>query len=214
MLIVPYGAARSEFRVSNSRFLAAIAPADSVAQARAFIAGIRGEFPDATHCVPAFLIGGGNSVTEFCSDDGEPSGTAGRPLLAVLKGSGLGNAAIAVLRWFGGTQLGTGGLVKAYSEAGRLAVAAVRRAALVPGLRARVVLPYHLFDRARLALAACGATVLREDFAESVCLELEFPAEVREELARRLADLGSGTLDLETIGETVIRTPLDGGGNA
>ena len=116
----------------NSRFIATISPADDVEAARAFIHRVRQEFPDASHHVPAFVIGGGNTCTEFCSDDGEPSGTSGRPLLAVLKGSGLGNVAVVVSRYFGGTLLGTGGLVKAYSEAGKAVVAAVGRAALVP----------------------------------------------------------------------------------
>ena len=75
MLIVPLERARRETCVCNSRFIASAAPAASVEDARAFIREIREEFPDATHNVPAFIVGGGNSVTEFCSDDGEPSGT-------------------------------------------------------------------------------------------------------------------------------------------
>ena len=152
MLIVPLAPARAEILVANSRFIASLAPADSTEAARAYIAAIRQELPDATHHVPAFILGGGNATTEYCSDDGEPSGTSGRPLLAVLKGSGLGNAVVVVTRYFGGTLLGTGGLVKAYTEAGKAVLATARRAALVETHRVSLTLPYHLFDRARTVL--------------------------------------------------------------
>ncbi|HPB66987.1 MAG TPA: YigZ family protein, partial [Spirochaetales bacterium] len=176
MLIVPYGLARVELTVVNSRFIASLAPADSVEAARAYIAGIRAEFPDATHNVPAFIIGGGNAVTEFCSDDGEPSGTSGRPLLAALKGSGLGNAVVVVTRYFGGTLLGTGGLVKAYSEAGKAVLAVARRAELVETRRLVFEAPYHLFERVRSLAEASRATIVAEDFSESVALELDVAA--------------------------------------
>ena len=97
----------------NSRFIATLAPVFSPEEARTFIAHIKKEFADASHNVPAYIIGGGNTVTEFCSDDGEPSGTSGKPALAVLRGSGLGDVAVVITRYFGGTLLGTGGLVKA-----------------------------------------------------------------------------------------------------
>ena len=88
--LLPAEEVRRELTVSNSRFIATLAPVSSVDEAKAFVARIRKEFADASHNVPAYIIGGGNSITEYCSDDGEPSGTAGRPALAVLRGSGLG----------------------------------------------------------------------------------------------------------------------------
>ena len=106
---IPAEETRTEIRVSNSRFIATAAPAFSVKEARAFIDRIKAEFRDASHNVPAFVIGFGPSVTAHCNDDGEPSGTAGRPILAVLQGSGLGDIAVVVTRYFGGTKLGTGG---------------------------------------------------------------------------------------------------------
>jgi putative IMPACT (imprinted ancient) family translation regulator len=89
--LIPEREARAELLVVNSRFIATIAPAFTVEEARAFIARIKAEFVDATHHVPAFIIGHGASVVAHCQDDGEPSGTAGRPALAVLRGSGLGD---------------------------------------------------------------------------------------------------------------------------
>jgi uncharacterized YigZ family protein len=208
MLILPLEAARAELTVSNSRFLASLAPAQTVEEARAFIQGIRAEFPDATHHVPAFIIGWGNSTTEYCSDDGEPSGTSGRPLLAVLRGSGLGDVVVVVTRWFGGSLLGTGGLVKAYSEAGRRVLALVRRAALVETARLELDLPYPLFDRFRIMAAECGAAIVEEGFAEAVHLACDLPLEAREAFEARLGELSAGSVRARLAGKRMARLPL------
>lgn len=192
MLIVPLQAARAEILVVNSRFIASLAPVDSTEAARAYIAAIRHEFPDATHHVPAFILGGGNATTEYCSDDGEPSGTSGRPLLAVLKGSGLGNVVVVVTRYFGGTLLGTGGLVKAYAEAGKAVLAVARRAALVETHRIEVALPYHLFDRARTLLAESGCTIVSENFTEDVKLEIDVAVDAYRRFESTLSQISSG----------------------
>ena len=98
---VPASETRVEAKVSNSRFIATAAPVLSVKEAKAFVARIRQEFADASHNVPVYLIGHGGSVIAHCSDDGEPSGTAGRPALAVLQGSGLGDVAVVdTLLWW------------------------------------------------------------------------------------------------------------------
>src|SRR5574338_514770 len=96
---IPAHEARAEIMVVNSRFIASAAPAFSVEQARAFIAQVKAEFGDASHNIPAFLIGYGASVTAHCTDDGEPSGTAGRPALAVLQGSGLGDVVMVAIEY-------------------------------------------------------------------------------------------------------------------
>jgi uncharacterized YigZ family protein len=119
---IPLNEIRREHVVVNSKFIASLAPVFSVEEARAFLTHIKKEFADASHNVPAYIISGRNTVTEFCSDDGEPSGTAGKPVLAVLRGSGLGDVAVVVTRYFGGTLLGTGGLVKAYTESTQMVV--------------------------------------------------------------------------------------------
>src|SRR4030095_2751575 len=125
--LIPLNESRREHVAVNSRFIATLTPAFSVEGARAFIARIKKEFADATHNVPAYIIGGRNTRTEFCSDDGEPSGTSGKPALTVLRGSGLGDVAVVVTRYFGGTLLGTGGLVTAYTESTQMVVNAVVR---------------------------------------------------------------------------------------
>ena len=106
------------------------------------MARIKQEFADASHNVPAFVVGYGNAVTAHCNDDGEPSGTAGRPMLAVLQGSGLGDAAVVVTRYFGGTKLGTGGLVRAYGDAVRAVLEIAPRAEKVPTHTVMFGLPY------------------------------------------------------------------------
>jgi len=101
--MIPARKTRAEITVVNSRFIATVAPVFTVDAARVFITRIKREFSDATHNVPAYLIGHGAVVVAHCSDDREPSGTAGRPALAVLRGSGLGDVAVVVTRYFGGT---------------------------------------------------------------------------------------------------------------
>ena len=118
--LIPLYEIRREQVVVNSRFIATLAPVFSTEEARAFLTRMKKEFADASHNVPAYILGGGNTVTEYFSDDGEPSGTAGRPALTVLRGSGLGDVAVVVTRYFGGTLLGTGGLVKAYTDSTQL----------------------------------------------------------------------------------------------
>lgn len=209
-LVVPLAFARAETKVSNSRFIASLDYIDSVEAAKAFIARIRGEFPDASHNVPAFVVGGGNSRIEFCSDDGEPSGTSGKPLLAVLKGSGLGCAVLVVTRYFGGTLLGTGGLVKAYSEAGRKVLQSAPRAVLTEISRLSIELPYRLYDPfARLA-AETQVAVVKSGFGEIVSLEIEIPSQRLKEFDGRLAELGAGSLKARLGGTKIARTPLDG----
>lgn len=118
-----------EIEVLRSRFIACLAPAKSPEEARDHMMRVKNRYPQASHYVPAFVNGSGNSVITHCSDAGEPSGTAGRPALIVLQGSGIGNISAVVVRYFGGTKLGTGGLVKAYTaavqEALKLAVTGV-----------------------------------------------------------------------------------------
>jgi uncharacterized YigZ family protein len=152
--LIPAREARSELRVLNSRFIASLAPAFSVEQARGFVARIRAEFPDASHHVPAYLIGHGRSVVAHCHDDGEPSGTAGRPALAVLQGSGMGDVAAMVTRYFGGTKLGTGGLVRAYGDAVREVLAVTPRAVRVATHTIALALPYPLYERAARLIEA------------------------------------------------------------
>lgn len=196
---VPLNEIRREHVVVNSRFIATLAPVFNVVEARAFIARIKKEFADASHNVPAYVIGGGNTVTEYCSDDGEPSGTSGKPVLAVLRGIGLGDVAVVVTRYFGGTKLGTGGLVKAYTESTQMVVNAVERGRRVPVNVGMVAIPYNLLERVRSMVGRNDGEVLGEDFAEDVTMTLQFPVESLDGFQKELQDLSAGKLRAEVI---------------
>lgn len=196
---VPLYEIRRELVAVNSRFIATLAPAFSIEEARAFVARLKKEFADASHNVPAYIIGGGNTVTEYFSDDGEPSGTAGKPALAVLRGSGLGDVAVVVTRYFGGTLLGTGGLVKAYTESTQMVVQSVERGRRVPVYVALVAIPYNLLERVRLLVARQGGKVLEEEFAADITMTLQFPIDSFQAFQGDLRELSAGKLKAEVI---------------
>jgi len=196
---VPAHEIRRELTISNSRFISSLVPAFTVDEAKAFIACIKAEFPDASHNVPLYIIGHGDSEIAHCSDAGEPSGTAGLPALAVLRGSGLGDVAVVVTRYFGGTKLGTGGLVRAYSEAVRLVVEDVPRAEKVLAHTIMLVFPYTNLERVRLLVASQSGTVLEEDFAVDVTLIARLMVEKLPAFQVSLSDLTKGKVQAEII---------------
>lgn len=188
-----------EIEVKNSRFIATIAPVFSVAEAREFIRRVKTAYSDASHNVPAFLVGYGASVTAHCNDDGEPSGTAGRPALAVLQGSGLGDVAVVVTRYFGGTKLGTGGLVRAYGDAVRAVLEAVPRAEKVPTHIIMVAFPYTLFERVKRLIKAHGGKVLDEEFAADVTITAQFVVDRFDAFQQGLEEMTHGSVSAEII---------------
>jgi uncharacterized YigZ family protein len=193
--LIPAAEARAELAVANSCFIATIAPAFTVEAARAFVGRMRAEFADATHNVPAYVVGHGATTIAHCHDDGEPAGTAGRPMLAVLQGSGLGDVVLVVTRYFGGTKLGTGGLVRAYGDAAKAALAVLPRAEKVATVTALVEAPYPLLERLRLLAEAYGGLLLGEEFAAAVTLTLRFRAERFDAFAAALRELSHGAVE-------------------
>ena len=137
---VPAAPVEAELRERKSRFLALLEPARSTASALEALARARRRYPDASHHCWAWRIGPG--AEERCSDDGEPAGTAGLPILQVLKGAELCDVLVVVVRWFGGIKLGKGGLVRAYGDAARQALAQVRRRERFPTERLALEVPY------------------------------------------------------------------------
>jgi uncharacterized YigZ family protein len=196
---VPLSEIRREHIVVNSRFIATLTPVFSIDEARVFMARIKKEFADATHNVPVYIIGGGNTVTEYFSDDGEPSGTSGKPALAVLRGSGFGDAVLVITRYFGGTLLGTGGLVKAYTESAQLVVNAVGRGQRVPVYVAMLAIPYNLLERLRLVINRQHGEVLGEDFAADVTMTVRLPVDSFDAFQNELRELSSGKLQAEIM---------------
>jgi uncharacterized YigZ family protein len=208
--LVPAEETRVEIQVLNSRFIATAAPAFNVEEARAFVARMRQEFADASHNVPAYLVGHGSTVTAHCHDDGEPSGTAGRPALSVLQGSGLGDVAVVVTRYFGGTKLGTGGLVRAYGDAVREVLAALPRAERVPTHTVMLTTSYPYFEQVRLAVLAHGGQILDQEFAVEVTVTARFAVEYLDAFQSTLQELSQGTLEaviVETDDATIMPLP-------
>lgn len=197
--LVPAWEARAEILVVNSRFIASLAPVANVEIARTYIARIKAEFADASHNVPAFIIGHGASVVEHCNDDGEPSGTAGRPALAVLKGSGLGDVAVVVTRYFGGTKLGTGGLVRAYGDAVRAVLEDLPLARLMPTHTVMLAVPYPLYEQIDLLAAAHNGQVLDRDFGVDVTMTMRFVSADLPAFQEGLTELSRGQLQAEVL---------------
>lgn len=169
--------ARGEFEDRKSRFIAQLAHVESEAEAEAFLAEVRGRHHDARHNVPAWILADGR---ERCSDDGEPSRTSGMPTLEVLRGAGLADVCCVTTRYFGGTLLGPGGLVRAYTAAAQAALAAAREEGLVAEMTlvtpVTVQLPYALYDRVTRMCADAGGKVRDQLFAEDVQLMCSFRA--------------------------------------
>ena len=187
--------ASAETRVKNSRFLAEVFPVSSPDEAKEAWRFRKETYDNGGHIVYAFTIGNQQNISG-CSDDGEPSGTAGKPVLAVLQGSGLTNAMITVARWFGGTKLGTGGLVHAYGEAAKAALENAEFIELVPMTGVEITLAYNLYNQFINKSAPLGFSVTAEEFAVdikisgSICSE-NFPA-----LETMLQEIGNGRITL------------------
>jgi uncharacterized YigZ family protein len=174
---VPARELETETRALNSRFIASIKPAQSRQEAERYLDLIRKRYPDASHHVPAYVIGHGSSVLAHTSDDGEPSGTAGRPALAVLKGSGLGDSALVITRYFGGTKLGTGGLVKAYGDAARKAVQLVPKAKKITADLLELEVAYPVYEHLLKIISNCGGVIQDQSFQVDVSLTILLPSE-------------------------------------
>lgn len=206
--LVPAGEIRRTILVVNSRFIASLAPVFSIEEAKEYIARIRAEFPDATHNVPVFLVGGGDFAVAHCSDDGEPSGTAGKPALAVLKGSGLGDVAVVITRYFGGTKLGTGGLVRAYQDAMRQVVTDVPRAEKRSVHILMLETPYTYLERLRRLASNQNCAILDEKFGEQVTMTIQIVVEQLDSFQVTLTELSNGKLQAQIIETRQVQMPL------
>ena len=174
MLILRHGTS-AELVVRKSRFLSEATPVASPEEAREIWHERKNTYTNGGHIVFAFVCGPQGGLMG-CSDDGEPSGTAGRPVLEVLKGSGITNVLLSVARWYGGIKLGTGGLVRAYTESAQLALADAPTTELVPLTRFRLALPYLHYENVRRRLPEFAAEITSEEFAAEVTLTGVMPS--------------------------------------
>jgi len=195
---IPTSTARAETTARNSRFIAQAAELHDAAGVKERVEAIRAEHPGCRHVVYAFAIGDVKSVQHGMSDDGEPKGTAGRPVLEVLKGSGVTNVLVTIVRYFGGTKLGTGGLVRAYTEAAQLVLTQLPTRILVDEVRFQVEAPYELLEPVRRAVTARDGKISGEAFGESVAIHGRLPRSELPQLSREVAELSRGSLQIVT----------------
>ena len=198
---VPAQTIRIETVVVNSRFIATVGRADTANEAKAFIRAVRNEMPDATHHVHAFKVGYGGSVTEGMTDDGEPSGTSGPPVLAVLRGADLGDVVIVITRYFGGTKLGTGGLVRAYGGAAKEALAALPVEMKIEKRYVGVTLPYTYYERIKQMVLDHRGEIESEEFEADVTVYAYLPVDEIDGLRDAVKELTAGQVVPVILGD-------------
>jgi len=170
-----------------------------VQEAQAFVKRMQCEFSDATHNCWAYVVGAPASTSQIgLSDDGEPHGTAGRPMLTVLSHSGLGEIAAVVTRWYGGVKLGTGGLARAYGGAVQQALATLPTLMRVDTIALQLVVDYGVVTPVRQLLASLDAKVIAEQYTNAVCYDIELARDLEASLRAQMADL--------TRGQAIVRT--------
>lgn len=190
---MPAAVHRVEQVIDRSRFICTVAPVASVDEAQAFVRTVQREFPDATHNCWAYVVGAPGSTDRIgLSDDGEPHGTAGRPMFTVLQHSGVGDVAAVVTRYYGGIKLGTGGLVKAYSGAVQQALESLPRVERVTRVVASIRVAYAAITAVQQLLPTFDAEVVDEQFAVDVCFVVRCPEEQLDGLRRAVLDATRG----------------------
>ncbi|MCU0496690.1 MAG: YigZ family protein [Anaerolineae bacterium] len=171
---IPIGTQRTENLIVNSRFITTVGHVRNTNEVKAFLQQIRIEMPDAHHHVYAFRIGYGNSTLEGMSDDGEPSGTAGPPVLTVLRGSPIGDVIIVVTRYFGGTKLGTGGLVRAYTESAQIALQTLQTEEKIDKALLGIEAPYPYYEQIKRLIHEHHGSIEDETFTVNVAILTRF----------------------------------------
>ena len=198
---IPAGRHRVEEEIRRSRFITTVGPASTVEEARAFIDSVRQEFPDATHNCWAYVVGPPGSTGQVgLSDDGEPHGTAGRPMLTVLLHSGVGDIVAVVTRYFGGTKLGKGGLVRAYSGGVQRALEGLPLTEKVARVQVQVTLDYASVTPFQRLLPEYEAEVLAQEFGAAATYRLLLPEERLAGFREAVAELTNGRAQVEVIG--------------
>ena len=208
--LVPSEYGEDEFVEKKSRFIGRIWPVETEEEALARIQEMKKKHYDATHNCWAYIIRDG--AVRF-SDDGEPGGTAGMPMLQVLQREGLYIVVCVVTRYFGGILLGAGGLVRAYTKGAKIAVDAAGKSMKRVWTVLYVPCPYSFYERVRLEAEAFGGIVRKADFGAEVELELLFPEAKTQEFLDRLTDMTAGTVESMEIGQEYRAFPVSGKGS-
>ncbi|WP_321368441.1 YigZ family protein [uncultured Desulfuromusa sp.] len=194
---IPAERFRCEIEVKHSRFITTIAATDTPEAALSFISAIKQEFPDATHNCWAYLIGPPGSTDRIgLSDDGEPHGVAGKPMLTTIQHSGLGDITAVVTRYFGGTKLGKGGMVKAYTLAVKTALEQLKVTEKIDWVELSLHFDYQYLGHIERLLPNFEVVLKEKQFAEKINLLLMLPEENYSDLYTQLTDLTSGQIEL------------------
>ncbi|MBA6390141.1 YigZ family protein [Colwellia sp. BRX10-3] len=186
--------------VTRSRFICYLKPCTSAADAKAFIKSLQVLHPQANHHCYAFIAGRPeNSQLYGFSDDGEPSGTAGKPMLSILMGSNIGEICAVVVRYFGGTKLGPGGLQRAYGGSVKQALAVLPTKLKIPMVRKTLACQYTQVNDVLYFIGQVGGEIIQQDYNENVVLTLALPDEKLELFQQKLQLLSAGQLTLQPI---------------
>lgn len=195
---IVYQGGEGEIVEKKSRFIATVAPVRTEEEALSLIEAVRKKYWDARHNCFAYVIGERNESAR-CSDDGEPQGTAGKPMLDVLIGNGLHNTAVVVTRYFGGVLLGTGGLVRAYSAAVKEGIASSVIITRIRGVKLEISTDYTGLGKIQYILGQRGIRILNSEYTDAVRLEVLLAEEVKEQVK---AEITEGTNGQAGLNET------------
>lgn len=182
---------RGEITEKKSRFIAHVVPIDTEEQALQKIEELKKKYWDARHNCFAFVIGKNNEIQRF-SDDGEPQGTAGKPILEVLTAQNIHNTLIVVTRYFGGTLLGTGGLVRAYSQASKAGLENSKINKVCSGVKIDLVSDYNSIGKIKYIIGQMGISTEKEQYADNVIMTVNMKASDFEEFSKKITDATGG----------------------
>lgn len=199
--LVPGGQAQAEYIEKKSRFIGQVFPVTTEQEAKATIERVRRQHYDARHNCWCYMIRGG--AVRY-SDDGEPQGTAGLPMLEVFKREGVENVVCVVTRYFGGVLLGTGGLLRAYTKSAKDALDAAGIAAVRRWVKLEVGCPYSLFERMKTECLSLDGAVQNVDYGADVLLSLLLPENNAEAFSARVTELSAGACSALAVGEELM----------
>ena len=195
---IPAGAGEAEFVEKRSSFLGHVRYVETEDEAKAFVTEMKKKFYDARHNCWCYIIKDG--AVRY-SDDGEPQGTAGIPMLEVLKREGVTNVVCVVTRYFGGVLLGTGGLLRAYTKSAKDALNAAGICVVRRWVKAEIACSYAMLERLKTECTAIGGVVADIEYSADVCLKLLLPEDKADAFSQRTADVTAGASELEITGE-------------
>ena len=189
--------AKAEIRVKGSRFIGEVALVSDAAGAKTYLESVRKREYEATHHCFAYRLGVGSDIEFKYSDDGEPNGSAGKPIYDCIKGRELTSVIVVVTRYFGGTKLGTGGLVRAYSEAALLSLEKAGKKTNYITDTICLTIEFSFYDRILKVIEKLKAKQTESDFSEKVSMTIQIRKSLTEQFVRELTDISRGTAQIE-----------------